>query len=230
MNCLQCQELLQHRLDRQPIEDSPTLEQHLADCPECRLWHGAAQRLEDGLRRLAPPCPPAGLTERIVARVLADRQVTVRSRPRLFAVTAPAAALAASVLLLVLARSFRPTPHAQPAPEQDPALVQPLSPPAPPSLTASVAEAGEALTALTRRTADETVGSTRLLWPVVTAPLPREEPGEMPPPLDPTARSLREAGQGLSTGLEPVTDSARRALGLFLGEIPNREPADRSGL
>jgi hypothetical protein len=97
-------------------------------------------------------------------------------------------------------------------------------------LSESVAQAGEALTALTRRTADETVGSTRLLWPVVATPPPMEEPGELPPALSPAARSWREAGQGLSSGLEPVTDSARRALGLFLRDIPDMAPADKSGL
>ena len=49
-------------------------------------------------------------------------------------------------------------------------------------------------------------------------------------PLDPPARSLREAGEGVSVGLEPVADSARRVVGLFLRELPPMDAAPRGGL
>jgi hypothetical protein len=37
-------------------------------------------------------------------------------------------------------------------------------------------------------------------------------------------RSLVEAGQGVSAGLEPVANSARRAVQIFLREIPSVDP------
>jgi hypothetical protein len=43
----------------------------------------------------------------------------------------------------------------------------------------------------------------------------------MPSPLDETdAKPLTEAGAGVSSGLEPVTSSVRRALGMFLHDLP----------
>ncbi len=79
---------------------------------------------------------------------------------------------------------------------------------------------------LTRRTADETVGQGKLLLPVVVAQpnLGNPVPGAMGPPM----RSLRSAGQGVSEGLEPVTTSARRALHLFLSELPPVEGKEGS--
>jgi hypothetical protein len=42
-------------------------------------------------------------------------------------------------------------------------------------------------------------------------------------------RSLRDAGQGVSSGLEPVADSARRAFDMVLREIPTVAPGGKSG-
>jgi predicted anti-sigma-YlaC factor YlaD len=232
-NCLEFKERLQQHLDRQPIELSGELEQHVATCPECRQWQQAALRLEEGLRQLPPPLPPAGLADRIVAQALADRQATLRFRRRALMV----AALAASVLLMALAgystwRPFAKETEPSPAPQPFVHKPPPPEPPpdnTPPSLGASVTEASDAVAALARRTADETVEPTRLLWSVVAAP-PLSTPAQLPPPFDPTVRSLRDAGQGLSSGLEPVAKSARRAFGLFLREIPNMGVDAKSGL
>jgi hypothetical protein len=40
---------------------------------------------------------------------------------------------------------------------------------------------------------------------------------------------LREAGNGITAGLEPVADSAKRAWNLFLREIPSVRPAEKRG-
>ncbi len=42
--------------------------------------------------------------------------------------------------------------------------------------------------------------------------------------------SLREAGQNVSSGLEPVANSARRAVNLFLRELPPVEPGKKQRL
>ena len=79
------------------------------------------------------------------------------------------------------------------------------------------------MVALVNRTADETVGQSRVLLPqgVSTPALPASETWQ--PTLEPGADSLREAQEGVALGFEPVTSSARRAVNLFLREIPPME-------
>jgi len=105
--------------------------------------------------------------------------------------------------------------------------VQPTLAPATPSIRDSVAELGAAVASVTRRAADGTVEQARQLLPDVPTPA-LSETSVLAQTLDPPSRSLLEAGQGVSAGLEPVTDSARRALDLFLREIPPMEPEGKS--
>jgi hypothetical protein len=46
-------------------------------------------------------------------------------------------------------------------------------------------------------------------------------PMELPSPLEPT---LSGAGEGVSAGLEPLADSARRAIALFRRDLPPAGP------
>jgi len=222
MNCPACENLLQDRLDGAPAgPSSAALAEHLASCPVCRERHAAAGRLEEGLRLLTPPAPPPVLSRRMVDAVLAERRGRLR-RQRWARV---AVGLAAAVLLFVLLDKERPQPvQDKPVPPPEVAADTPSG-----SLRESVSEASSAVVNLTRRTADETVGSTRLLLPVVVARNPMDEQ-PLPSPIDPPVRSLREAGQGLSAGLEPVTSSARRAFDLFLREVPPMENENKPGL
>lgn len=223
MNCPHCHQLLQQRLDGGPVPDPAALDAYLAACPECRSWHAAATRLQEGVRRLTPVVPPDGLADRLVAHVLADRNSRLRLRRRV----AGAAAMAAGLLLALLAYQRFGLRDAEPPPGD--AIVYdvpaPEAPAQPPSLQESVAEAGSAVASLTRRKADETVGQTWTWW----ADLVKEVPGPEAPVLDQPARPLREAGQNVTAGLEPVTSSARRALHLFLREIPPLEGETKRG-
>src|SRR5262245_5989505 len=97
MNCLECQELLQRRLDGEPLQDRAELDRHLVACPECRERHAAAQVLADGLKLLPRAAPPEGLAQRLAARVLGDRAVRLRRR------VWGGVALAASLLLAAMA-------------------------------------------------------------------------------------------------------------------------------
>jgi hypothetical protein len=94
-----------------------------------------------------------------------------------------------------------------------------------PALRSAVAEAGEAVASLTSRTADQALDNTRLLMPVVSGP--RFDDVELPG--DATARPLREAGQNLSVALGPVAASARRAVDLFIRELPPVSTQERKG-
>jgi hypothetical protein len=81
---------------------------------------------------------------------------------------------------------------------------------------------------LSRKARDETVEQTMLLWPVASTPLSFEGL-DLQAPLDPPSQSLREAGQNVSSGLEPVANSARRAMNLFWRDLPPMEPTKKHG-
>jgi anti-sigma factor RsiW len=224
MNCQTCQELMQQRLDGTPAE-TQEIDRHVAECPGCAALHAASLRLSAGLRRLDPPRSPPGLTVRIVAAVL-DEQRAARQRRRL---RAAVLALAACLLVgtavagLHYAGVLKFGTDAPPFVGNRPKQPEPVPPAASaPSVRESVSEAGSALATLTTRTADETVGQTRLLVPMVTGPTLDEL--DMPPALEPTKPYL-EAGQGVRVALEPVTNSARRAVDLFRRDLPQVGPA-----
>jgi hypothetical protein len=176
---------------------------------------------------LAPPVPPPDLADRIVDRVLRKR-LWRRGRGRR-RVAVPLA-LAACLLVAIAARLFwSTTPRPEPASGSvaretrsgdggTPAAREPVD------LRESVDEAKKAVVALTARTADEAVDQTRRLL------TPGGGPSLPPPPETPPARALREAGEGVSDGLEPVTHSARRAVDLFLRELPPMDLGENKGL
>jgi hypothetical protein len=88
-----------------------------------------------------------------------------------------------------------------------------------------VSAAGAAVASLTTRTAGETVERTKVLLPAVEPSLGKFD---LPPALDEPTRSLRGAGEGV-TALEPVADSARRAVGLFVRDLSPVEAAPKTG-
>ncbi|HEX5272676.1 MAG TPA: zf-HC2 domain-containing protein [Gemmataceae bacterium] len=230
MTCDDCRLRLQAWLDGDP-PGADGIAAHLADCPACRAADATARRLRAGLVAAPVIAAPPGLSDRIVAGVLADRRRQRRDRQRvLFAGLALAAAACLAVAVFLPERAphesagARPTGQAviaeAPRPEEPPA--------ARPSLDEDVVEATSAVASLARRTADQTLTSGQMLIPAVPREVaPREV---LPPPLDPPAQSLREAGEGVATGLSPVTNSARRAFDLFLHDLPPVAPEGKAGL
>jgi hypothetical protein len=218
MNCLECQDWLQRRLDGEAAAASPELEEHLAGCPACRRQHHGAQLLLDALVGLRRPTPSHGMAGQIVANVLADRRAR-RSRMRVRLTTT--VALAASLLLAALAGYlWLPTP--KPNPPSDiakenvvPVQQGPVIGEAP-SLTRSVEEARAAVASLTEKITGKGKEQARLWWPAPVA-LP---PVNLEQPLDPAAQSLRQTGQGVSESLQTVAQSARRAVSYFVRELP----------
>jgi anti-sigma factor RsiW len=223
MNCFECQQRLQDRLDGAAPGDMAAVQPHLAQCPACRELFAAARLLERGLRLRTPPAPPRELGDRIVHQVLAHRRSVRHRRRVLIAVTGLAASLLAVVLLAAwrspkgeVVQAPSPNPVAEPAPS---------APVVASSLREDVAEATSAVAALTRRTAEETVEQGRLLLPTVR--LPEADEAALMGPLEPPVQSLSEAGQGVYASLAPVRTSARRALGLFLRDLPPGAAEDR---
>jgi hypothetical protein len=230
MNCLECQDLLQRRLDGLPIPDRTALERHLAACPECRERHAAVALLEEGLRALPQPQAPADLAGRTVALVLQDRARRLRRRVWV------GVALAASLLLAVGAYWwFIPSPAGErpivkgPVPEkvQGPKVAKSA-----PSLRRDLDEVRDALEALTGRFGVQVREETRVLRDSASGfqfvsldAVPNMAP--LAQPLGSTAEGLRESGKGVSAGMRTVSNSARRALSYFLRKTPPLQSAPK---
>jgi hypothetical protein len=216
MNCHVAHDLLQQCLDGKPIE-SPEWLAHLRHCADCRALASAGRRLQDGLHRLTAPQPPPGLAERIAERVLLDRRRIRRQARRRWMVRL---ALAAGLIVAVALRmDWRGAPSGTDIHPPEPIAKNAPLPKVEPARTLreSAAELREVFTSLGNETANETIDQTRLWVSNVPSPaLPNVDLTSMEPP----TRPLREAGEGVSEGLKPVTNSARRAVDLFLRELP----------
>lgn len=218
MNCPECHERLQERLDGGARGEDTALAHHLAKCRTCRELAAAADHLAEGLRHLPTPVAPVDLNARIVTKILVQRR---RLRLGRALTVAAAHLLAASIGYFVI--------HAVRAPHV--AIVEPPPMQPAPSLQVQVREAGSAMVALTRRTAAETLGQSPLLWQdLFPFPLPSTDPPILQEALDPPARSLRQAGQSVTAALEPVTSSAQRAVSLFLRDTTPDGLGSKPGL
>jgi hypothetical protein len=228
MNCLECRELLQRRLDGEHLPVSLALDQHLAGCQSCRHTHAAGALLLDGLKALPRSAElPAGFAQRVVAGILRDRlQRRARMRGRVWVT----ASLAAAILIIVWAGNIW-LPR---QPNVPPAVVERNKPdetgPAPVPeklahgevvpLEKKLDEVRDDMWSLTTRVAKDQAGLFAALAPkhlpsfVGEPRLPLEEP------LDPAAQSLRRAGQGVAEGVTTVSRSAERAIDYFMKELP----------
>jgi hypothetical protein len=225
MNCLECQEVLQRRLDGEPPGDRAALDEHLAGCAECRQRYGAAQRLVEGLRALQPLAPPTDLASRTAARVLRDRRRRLLRRRVGFA-------LAASVLLAV-AGYFGV--QSVSAPQEAAMLVTAgfhvAPPPAPPPvLRQSFGDARQAFASILERLADGVKERAAVLQaPDVTMQfvsldsLPRV--GPLTHPLSRTAQGLQEGRAGVAAGVQILGGTGRRAFNYFLRKMPPSPPS-----
>jgi hypothetical protein len=211
MTCRQWEQWIDDRLEGQP---TPDWERHAAQCACCADHLRGADRVLHALQQQAALPVPTGLHARLTAAVAEDqRQLTARAW-RGWA--RPVALLAAALLLAVGLRLWpRTASETTPLP-QDPIVHQPVEPaPEKVPLRQSVHRAGQAMASLTVRTAGEAVETTSALLPMNAVEFPEVQ---MPP--TPPVEPIRSAGQRVSAGLEPVTDSARRAMNLFWRDLP----------
>ena len=215
MNCAGSHDLWQRRLDGEPIpkEDAAELEVHLSACRSCHDLHGLAGVLSDPHLVFDRPAPPVGLADRVVGGIQSYRRAR---RRRVWATAALAASLLVAGFTYIGVHSLTGS-----KPNRDLAQQLPSAPPQPQPATDTAAldhtvqDAGSALVALTRRTAHETFARTRLLLPDVGSTESVADSALFKRTLETPAESFRQAGTGLSTGLEPVTSSARRAVQMF---------------
>ena len=209
MTCRVWQNLLQQQLDGGL---AGPLEQHAQACPHCAAEQPAVRRLLDGIALLTPPVPPDDLSDRITHQLFAAIR---RRRQRRRIVSFVGVAAAAAVLIALGVRAWQPL-STIPQPDEYP-LVKAAEPGVEPTRTLhdSMIDASSAVASLTSRTAGATMDQTAALLPMLPAPT-MEPLSVMQPPMAP----LREASAGVSAGLAPVADSARRAVGLFLRDLP----------
>jgi hypothetical protein len=148
------------------------------------------------------------LTNNILLEVRDDRRRRLALRLRIIA-----SAVAAAALLAIGITSFWP------GPKKDTPLVvrntQPATPETTVTLRDTVDQAGQAVGQLTARTANETVGS---FWEVLTPP--RLDDWDKQPQIEPPMQPLKETGQSAVVAIEPMTNSARRAFGMLLRDMP----------
>jgi hypothetical protein len=217
MNCPDFEELLQRWLDDEgPRPEGVAAAEHLQGCAGCRQVLRAAYLLKERAGQATVPLPPPALSRRIGDRLLGEHRRRARTRRLLLRAAVAASLLLAAGLLLLAARRPVHPDVARYAPAERPV----------PSLHRHVEEAGEAFVALTERAARQTVDESRLLLPrVLTSAVTDNE--VVLQTFEPSSQSLDEVKRGMSEGLEPVTSSARRAVQLFLGEIPAREAGPR---
>ncbi|OWK38675.1 hypothetical protein [Fimbriiglobus ruber] len=208
---------------------------HPTECPSCRALAASAavfHAVLPGLTR--QPSPPTGLAARIVTAALRDRR---KRRLQRMAGRVGALALAAAVLVAGAVFLFggptgghpdvaqqlpqpnlpSPTPDSAPAPR---AVASNAAPP--PRVADQVAEAGSALAALTREATDRAIAPTRNLLPSTdTLALPESDVAVV----EPAVESLSGVSEAARVGFEPMTNTTRRAVNLFLRDVGLNTPA-----
>ena len=218
MNCLECLEQLQERLDGRATPDAPDVEAHLSHCANCREQHQAAQRLLEGLKEMPRPTVRLGFAQELAATVINERrQRRDKMRRRVFVTMA----LAASILL-ILFMAFYWLPHtnesksvAKDGPKKD--LPAPRKEKTP-DVEEKKQEPSSPLTPLMDRWADATRKHAKVV--LVATNLDAVENLPAVDNLGPMDPGVREASQEVSDGVRTVTRNARKAFDFFARELP----------
>lgn len=217
--CAAARESLQNRLDGDETPESESVREHRSQCADCRALEAASRLLLAALPGLCPPNPSAEFADRVLA---ADHVEPYRPWFKRRWTWVGGLTLAASVLIAVFAvvREDRvplntgrlvvvapqPQPPAPPAHE----LVD-SSKPVP--LRDSLQEASSAVASLTRNATADSFGLKLPKWSMAT--------GRMDPiaNVEPPPASIQEMRHIASSGIAPITDSAKRAFDVFWREL-----------
>ncbi len=172
---------------------------HVEVCPTCRESAATVVAMLAGLQALPPIEPPPGFATRVLPAVVAERRRSdVRRSVRI-----AMASLAAAVVVAFLAIHNRTADR--------PAMVvkSPSLPnAAPPSVGRSFADAGSAVVSLTRRATQESLSPARNLFASLDTPRPLPIPISASPVVVPSASPV-----------QPITNTAKRALNLFIRDV-----------
>lgn len=173
---------------------------HLMVCPSCQGLADAARLFMSQAPVLAAKVPvPVDFASRVVPMVLEDRR---RSRARQRTMIAFAASIAASLVIAVVS-----LPRQSPTHEPVARNPQPRSLENPPPIEATLREARMAFVSLTRRAAEESLTPARNLLSSVDI----QSPATTPTP----SRTLPPD----ASTIQPITETAKRALNLFIRDV-----------
>ncbi len=194
--------------------------EHLKICSDCRSFQAFLPVLREGLAGLPSSAPSQEAVSLILSASLRDRRSRIRSQ---VVKAGLGVALAASILIAVVAM-LQPgrDPQSEIAQKNPPAKVTAAAN-APglestcPPLRDTILEARSSVVSNLQRTADETVEST-LSWLAKPMVVPNPDPLQ---PLEPAVNSLSEVGREAAVSVQPLTDSTRRAVGLFWKDLPS---------
>jgi hypothetical protein len=219
-------ERLQAVLDGELSADALETDPHPADCPVCRDRIRAARLLLTVLAEPAEPCcVPAGLTGTILAGVRADRRRVARQRVA-FAVggLAVAAAVVVAVWWFGGPRPVDQTGQSDFVREQPQAPThEPAPVPRPIRINDEIAKAGGALRESSRTITEPATSGPRVFASFTNA-LTRLPVNPVVTDLEPARRSLAEIPVAAQAGLEPVTESAQKALNRLLKDVGSVSP------
>lgn len=193
-NCETAIAALQRELDGDGPALDAGLSRHLEYCVECRERFAAARMFLTAY----PPPPSAALADRIAVAVRDD------TRHQKWRATF-AAAVGIAACLVIAFRVMMPAPL---APEV------PVMAEAPKSFGSRLADARAAVQQ-----------STVDIVQAIPKPddLTMVNADDFGVAFEPAANHLAEATRGLADGLQPVTDSARRAFAMFRRELPTEK-------
>lgn len=177
---------------------------HAAACSACRQTAALAAVLLAPRPKVAPP---AGFAERVLPAVVADRRRVHVRRTLQIAV----ASLAAAVVVAVLATDGRQPPPSATATREAAAPPSEPAPAALPSVDRSIAEARSALVSLTKRATEESLSPARNLFASLDVPQPAAVPTSPPRP-------------AAASPVEPITNTAKRAIHLFIRDVGGLAP------
>lgn len=176
---------------------------HANECDPCRELASSARLLSAGLS-LSSLAPPIDFASRVIPSVLANRQ---RERAIRRTIVAVAASLAACVMVAVFA---------SPQPSSGPSLASKSTStePKPPQVVESFRLAGSAFVSLTKRAASESLEPAKNLLVGIERP---------DPPL-PVTRPM-ELSIPATSPVEPITNTAKRAINLFIRDVGGLAPS-----
>ena len=214
MNCLECQELLQKRLDGEALAPE-VLDQHLSEGAACREQHAGVVRLLQGLNGMPKPMLAPGFAKSMAAQVMRDRRHRQEKVRRRVVLTL---ALAASVLLMLGAAYYwLPRPNVDDLKVVD--NKKPVDPPSKDPVEPKEnrkPESRHALSALTDSLAVKTREHAQVVLVAANLDGMNKLQAVAELPANPEV-------QEVSDGVRTVTRNARKAFDFFVRELPMPE-------
>lgn len=227
-----------HSAGSSELDWHESLREHAQTCPGCRTRMNQYETLRLAIRswELTPkPAPSNDLVDRILAAAAASPAPISRQHSRLWRITwvAAASAVAASIAVAIIRRGDQPAPE-----NSKPAVAiargdrraeepTPATPPRPDTraLRQALSEAGEATWELAYAASGPALRIGRQVLEPADVPVSLEgfDSPESSNPGQIISEVLNDFGEELTSGVRPLSDSARRALDFLRAVVPGTD-------